>query len=67
MRAEGRHRERHRTRRPATSEGDAEPSPRTATLVELLAGVEPLGSIEDLAIDDLTPGEAASFLRAIEE
>lgn len=53
--------------RPTTSTGRAESSFPTASLEELLAGVEPLGSIDDLATDDLAPNEAASFRRAIDD
>lgn len=40
---------------------------RDTALDELLAGAQPLRSIDDLAIEDLTRGEAESFLRAIKE
>ncbi len=32
------------------------------SLAELLRGVEPLASMEDLSLDDLTPEEARTFL-----
>jgi hypothetical protein len=37
------------------------------SLEELLANAEPLPSIDDLALDDLTAEEAYSFLQAVEE
>lgn len=37
------------------------------SLEDLVSGVKPLASIEDLALDDLTPEEANSFLHAIQE
>ncbi len=40
---------------------------RETTLDELLVGVEPLASLDELALDELTPEEAASFLRSIAE
>lgn len=40
---------------------------RETALDELLVGAKPLRSIDDLAIEDLTPQEAESFLRAIDE
>jgi hypothetical protein len=40
---------------------------KETTLDELLASAQPLRSIEDLAIDDLTREEAESFLRAVKE
>lgn len=40
---------------------------KETSLDGLLAGAMPLRSMDDLAIDDLTPEEAESFLRAVEE
>ena len=40
---------------------------KETTLDELLTGAHPLRSIDDLAIEDLTPAEAEYFLRAVEE
>ena len=40
---------------------------KATSLEELLAGATPLQSIDNLAIDDLTPEEAESFLRAVKE
>ncbi|MBV9278540.1 MAG: hypothetical protein JOZ41_00515 [Chloroflexi bacterium] len=40
---------------------------KETALDELLAGAQPLRSIEDLAIEDLTREEAESFLHAIKE
>lgn len=40
---------------------------KETSLEDLVRGAAPLASMEDLALDDLTPGEAASFLHAIEE
>jgi len=37
------------------------------SLDDLLANAKPLTSLDDLALDDLTPEEACSFLRAVEE
>lgn len=37
------------------------------SLDDLVRGAKPLASMEDLALEDLTPEEAASFLDAIEE
>jgi hypothetical protein len=37
------------------------------SLDQLLAGTRPVRSIEDLALEDLTPEEASAFLQAIEE
>jgi len=37
------------------------------SLDDLLANAKPLSSLDDLALDDLTPEEACSFLRAVEE
>lgn len=36
-------------------------------LDELLGDAKPLRSMDDLAIEDVTPQEAESFLRAVEE
>jgi hypothetical protein len=40
---------------------------RETNLDQLLEGVEPIASIDELAVDDLTAEEAASFLRTIAE
>jgi len=40
---------------------------RASEPTELLRGVEPIESIEDLAIPGLTEDEVVSFLRAIRE
>jgi hypothetical protein len=40
---------------------------RDVTLDQLLADVTPITSLEELAIDDLTGQEAASFLHSIAE
>lgn len=40
---------------------------KETSLDELFAGAMPLRSMDDLAIEDLTPEEAESFLHAIEE
>jgi hypothetical protein len=40
---------------------------KTTTVEELVRSIPPLESVEDLALDDLTPEQAESFLRAIEE
>lgn len=40
---------------------------RETSLDEPLRGVAPLESMDDLAIEDLTPEEAVAFLKAIEE
>lgn len=58
-----------------TARQDHEPVPddvnawffKEIALDELLANAKPLRSIEELAIEDLTPEEAESFLRAVEE
>jgi len=39
---------------------------KKTSLEELVDGVKPLASINDLTLDDLTPEEAHSFLHAIE-
>jgi hypothetical protein len=40
---------------------------KETSLRELVSGVKPLASMDDLALDDLQTEEAISFLRAIEE
>jgi hypothetical protein len=40
---------------------------RDVTLDQLLADVKPITSLEELALDDLTAEEAASFLHSITE
>ncbi|MDQ2743252.1 MAG: hypothetical protein M3Z66_13305 [Chloroflexota bacterium] len=40
---------------------------KETSLAELVRGVKPLASMEDLSLDDLTPEEARTFLHAIEE
>jgi hypothetical protein len=40
---------------------------KETTLAELLAGARPIESVDDLALNDLTPEEAAAFLRSIRE
>jgi hypothetical protein len=42
-------------------------SDRTETIAELLAGLQPIGDLEQLAIEDLTPAEADEFFRILEE
>ncbi len=40
---------------------------KETSLAEMVRGVKPLASMEDLALDDLTPEETRAFLDAIEE
>ena len=40
---------------------------KETTLDQLLIGVRPIESVDDLALDDLTPEEATSFLSSIRE
>ena len=40
---------------------------RRTTLEELVRSIPPLESVEELALDEMTPEQAEFFLRAIEE
>ncbi len=37
------------------------------TIAELLEGLQPMGDLDRLAIDDLTPEEADEFFRILED
>lgn len=40
---------------------------RPETIAEMLEGLQPIGDLEQLAIEDLTPEEADEFFRILEE